>query len=72
MRRVKLIIAIIKPYTLEEVRQALEAAADLASRIVQTIRDAANTGALGRGKIFTLGIGDALRRRAGKTAETAL
>lgn len=111
----KLIIAIIKPYKLEEVREALEAIgitgmtvtevkgygrqkghtevyrgaeyqvtmvpklkleiaapADLAPRIVETIRDAANTGAIGDGKIFTLGIQEALRIRTGETAETAL
>ena len=111
----KLIIAIIKPFKLDEVREALEsvgiagmtvsevkgygrqkghtetyrgaeyqvtmvpkvkleivAPASLAARAVETIREVANTGAIGDGKIFTLGVEDALRIRTGETADTAL
>ncbi|MBV7255942.1 P-II family nitrogen regulator [Pacificimonas sp. WHA3] len=111
----KLIIAIIKPFKLDDVREALEGVgitgmtvsevkgygrqkghtevyrgaeyqvtmvpklkleivvpADLASRVVETISQIANTGSIGDGKIFTLGVEDALRIRTGETAETAL
>ncbi|MGB7406635.1 MAG: P-II family nitrogen regulator [Pacificimonas sp.] len=111
----KMIIAIIKPFKLDEVREALEGVgiagltvsevkgygrqkghtevyrgaeyqvtmvpklkleivcpADLAPRVVETIQQTANTGAIGDGKIFTLGVDDALRIRTGETAETAL
>ncbi len=111
----KLIIAIIKPFKLEEVREALEGVgiagmtvsevkgygrqkghtevyrgaeyqvtmvpklkleivvpSDLAARVVETIQQTANTGSIGDGKIFTLGVEDALRIRTGETADTAL
>ncbi|MEM8826421.1 MAG: P-II family nitrogen regulator [Pseudomonadota bacterium] len=111
----KMIVAIIKPFKLDEVREALEGlgvagmtvsevkgygrqkghtevyrgaeyqvtmvpklkleivvASDLAARVAETIRETANTGAIGDGKVFTLGVEDALRIRTGETAETAL
>ncbi|MGB3722152.1 MAG: P-II family nitrogen regulator [Pacificimonas sp.] len=111
----KLIIAVIKPFKLDEVREALEGVgiagmtvsevkgygrqkghtevyrgaeyqvtmvpklkleivvpSDLAARVVETIQQTANTGSIGDGKIFTLGVEDALRIRTGETAETAL
>lgn len=112
---VKLVIAIIKPFKLDEVREALTAigaagmtvsevrgfgrqkgqteiyrgaeyttsmvpkikieiacSADLAPRIIETIQAAAQTGAIGDGKIFTLDIDQAVRIRTGETDETAL
>jgi len=112
---VKLVIAIIKPFKLDEVREALTAigaagmtvsevrgfgrqkgqteiyrgaeyttsmvpkikieiacSADLAPRIVETIQAAAQTGAIGDGKIFILDIDQAVRIRTGETDETAL
>jgi nitrogen regulatory protein P-II 2 len=112
---VKLVIAIIKPFKLDEVREALTAigaagmtvtevrgfgrqkgqteiyrgaeyttsmvpkikieiacSADLAPRVVETIQAAAQTGAIGDGKIFILDIDSAVRIRTGETDETAL
>ena len=111
----KFIIAIIKPFKLDEVREALSAigvagmtvsevkgfgrqkgqteiyrgaeystnmvpkikieiacGADIADRVVETIQAAANTGAIGDGKIFVLDVGQAVRIRTGETDETAL
>ncbi|WP_443970198.1 P-II family nitrogen regulator [Sphingobium sp. CR28] len=111
----KLIMAIIKPFKLDEVREALsglgiagmtvsevkgfgrqkgqteiyrgaeyttnmvpkikiEIVCDdgLASRVVEGIQQAANSGAIGDGKIFVLDVGQAVRIRTGETGETAL
>lgn len=111
----KLIMAIIKPFKLDEVRDALsglgvagmtvsevkgfgrqrgqteiyrgaeyttnmvpkikvEIVCDdaLAPRVVEGIRLAANSGAIGDGKIFVLDVGQAVRIRTGETGETAL
>ncbi len=111
----KLIIAIIKPFKLDEVREALSAvgiagmtvtevkgfgrqkgqteiyrgaeystnmvpkikvevacSSDLSSRVVEAIQQAANTGAIGDGKIFVLDLAEAVRIRTGETDETAL
>ena len=111
----KLVIAIIKPFKLDEVREALTAigvagmtvtevrgfgrqkgqteiyrgaeyttsmvpkikieiacSADLAPRVAETIQAAAQTGAIGDGKIFILDIDSAVRIRTGETDETAL
>ena len=111
----KLVVAIIKPFKLDEVREALTAigvagmtvtevkgfgrqkgqteiyrgaeystnmvpkmkvevacASDLAPRVVETIQHAANTGAIGDGKIFVLDVGQAVRIRTGETDQTAL
>lgn len=111
----KLVVAIIKPFKLEEVQEALAAlgvqgmtvtevkgygrqkgqteiyrgaeyqtnmvpkvkleiaAPDaLASRVVETIQQAAHTGAIGDGKIFTLDLGTAVRIRTGETDDMAL
>ena len=111
----KLIIAIIKPFKLDEVREALTAigvagmtvtevkgfgrqkghtelyrgaeystnmvpkikievvcASDVASGAIEAIQTAANTGAIGDGKIFVLDVGQAVRIRTGETDQTAL
>ncbi|HEX8554603.1 MAG TPA: P-II family nitrogen regulator [Sphingomonas sp.] len=111
----KLVMAIIKPFKLDEVREALTAlgisgmtvtevkgfgrqkgqteiyrgaeystntvpkikievvcASDLAPRVVETIQQSANTGAIGDGKIFVLDVGQAVRIRTGETDQTAL
>jgi nitrogen regulatory protein P-II 2 len=111
----KLIIAIIKPFKLDEVREALtalgvagmtvsevkgfgrqkgqteiyrgaeystnmvpkvkiEAACDddIADRAVEAIQQAANTGAIGDGKIFMLDLQAAVRIRTGETGPIAL
>jgi nitrogen regulatory protein P-II 2 len=111
----KLVIAIIKPFKLDEVRESLtelgvtgmtvtevkgfgrqkgqteiyrgaeystnmvpklkvEVACDsaLVDRVVEAIQAAANTGAIGDGKIFVLEIGQAVRIRTGETDNNAL
>ena len=111
----KLVMAVIKPFKLDEVRDALTplgvqgltvtevkgfgrqkgqteiyrgaeystnmvpkikieiaCGADIADRVVETIQAAANTGAIGDGKIFVLDVGQAVRIRTGETDETAL
>ena len=111
----KLVSAIIKPFKLDEVREALMGvgvagmtvtevkgfgrqkgqteiyrgaeystnmvpkikvevvcATDLTDRVVEAIQAAANTGAIGDGKIFVLDVGQAIRIRTGETNETAL
>jgi nitrogen regulatory protein P-II 2 len=112
---VKLITAIIKPFKLDDVREALtelgisgmtvtevkgfgrqkgqteiyrgaeystnmvpkvkvETACDdaIAPRVVEAIQQAANTGAIGDGKIFVLELGEAVRIRTGETGSVAL
>ena len=111
----KLVVAIIKPSRLEEVRQALNSLdvhgmtvtevkgygrqkghkeiyrgaeyavdfipkikieividTDRADQVVETIREAANTGKIGDGKIFVLPIEQALRVRTGETGGDAI
>ena len=111
----KLIVAIIKPFKLDEVREALSAigvagmtvtevkgfgrqkgqteiyrgaeystnmvpkikvevacADGAAGGVVEAIQQAANTGAIGDGKIFVLDLGQAVRIRTGETDDTAL
>ena len=111
----KLVIAIIKPFKLDEVREALTAigvagmtvsevkgfgrqkgqteiyrgaeyttnmvpkvkieivcGSDMAAGVVETIQNAANTGAIGDGKIFVLDVAQAVRIRTGETDQTAL
>jgi nitrogen regulatory protein P-II 2 len=111
----KLVIAIIKPFKLDEVREALTdigvagmtvsevkgfgrqkgqteiyrgaeyttnmvpkikieivCGDDLVASVIEAIQAAANTGAIGDGKIFVLDVGQAVRIRTGETDMTAL
>ncbi len=111
----KMVMAVIKPFKLEEVREALSTlgiegmtvsevkgygrqkgqteiyrgaeyavnflpktkieiavAADMAERVVETIRHAAGTGRIGDGKIFTYDLSSALRIRTGEADASAL
>jgi nitrogen regulatory protein PII len=111
----KLIIAVIKPFKLEEVREALTAVGvqglmvsevkgygrqsghteiyrgaeyvvnfvpkirleivvpdGAAARVVETLAATAKTGKIGDGKIFVLGVEQALRVRTGETGDEAL
>ena len=111
----KLISAIIKPFKLDDVREALGevgiagmtvsevkgfgrqkgqteiyrgaeystnmvpkikieivCAADVTDRVVEAVQSAANTGAIGDGKIFVLDVGQAVRIRTGETDQSAL
>ena len=111
----KIIVAIIKPFKLEEVRNALNAIgvqgmtatevkgygrqkghtelyrgaeyavtflpkvkvevvvpSEMVERTIEAITTAAKTGQIGDGKIFVLGIDDAVRIRTGETDTSAL
>ena len=52
----------------------LEAAVadDLLNKVIETIRDAANTGKIGDGKIFVCDLQEAVRIRTGETGPDAL
>ena len=43
-----------------------------AERVMETIRDAANTDRIGDGKIFVMDVGEAMRIRTGETGPDAL
>jgi len=47
-------------------------AADRADQVVETIREAANTGKIGDGKIFVMPVEQALRVRTGETGADAI
>jgi nitrogen regulatory protein PII len=73
----KYVIAVIKPFKLEEVREALgqlELAVDetVADRVIETIQQAGQTGQIGDGKIFILPLEQAVRIRTGETGAAAL
>ncbi len=111
----KMVMAVIKPFKLEAVREALSALgiegmtvtevkgygrqkgqteiyrgaeyavhflpktkievavdADMAERVVEAIRQAAGTGRIGDGKIFTFDLASAMRIRTGETDKAAL
>ncbi len=111
----KFITAIIKPFKLDDVREALSAlgvsgmtvsevkgfgrqkgqteiyrgaeystnmvpkikvevacGSDISDRVVEAIQQAANTGAIGDGKIFVFDLGQAVRIRTGETDSVAL
>lgn len=57
---------------LPKIRIEVAVSDDLAPRAVETIRDAAHTGAIGDGKIFVLELAAATRIRTGETGGTAL
>jgi nitrogen regulatory protein P-II 1 len=87
----KKIEAIIKPFKLDDVKEALnkigiqgmtvcevkgygrqKGQADRADQVVETIREAANTGKIGDGKIFVIPVEQALRVRTGETGADAI
>lgn len=55
-----------------KVKLEIAAPEALAPRVVETIQQAAHTGAIGDGKIFVLELGTAVRIRTGETNDTAL
>ena len=57
---------------LPKVRLEIACDDDLAPQIVETIRNAANNGQIGDGKIFVLDLAGATRIRTGETDELAL
>ena len=66
----KLIVAIIKPFKLDEVREAL--ADDILEQAIEAIRKAAYTGKIGDGKIFVYEVEQAIRIRTGEMGEDAV
>ena len=57
---------------LPKLKLELAIAADAADKAVQAIRDAANSGKIGDGKIFVLDLEQALRIRTGESGSEAL
>lgn len=55
-----------------KVKIEIVAADEMIAKIVDTIRDSANTGKLGDGKIFVLPVEEAVRVRTGETGEEAV
>jgi nitrogen regulatory protein P-II 2 len=55
-----------------KVKIEIAVAADRASAVVEAIRNAANTGSIGDGKIFVLDLEEAVRVRTGETGPAAL
>jgi len=45
---------------------------ELASQVIDAVRDAAQSGKIGDGKIFVLGVEDVVRIRTGETGEAAI
>jgi nitrogen regulatory protein P-II 1 len=70
----KKIEAIIKPFKLDDVKEALNKIGiqGSADQVVETIREAANTGKIGDGKIFVIPVEQALRVRTGETGADAI
>jgi len=65
----KMVTAIIKPFKLDEVREALS---DIGDRALEAIEAAARTGKIGDGKIFVFPIEQVIRIRTGETGADAL
>ena len=57
---------------LPKVRIEIATSDDMAPRVLETIRQIANTGTIGDGKIFVLELADAVRIRTGETGDQAL
>lgn len=57
---------------LPKVKVEVAVSNDVATQVVDTIRQAANTDTIGDGKIFVLDLGEAVRIRTGETGDHAL
>ena len=57
---------------LPKVRLEVATSDEMAPRVVETIRAAANTDTIGDGKIFVLDLPEAIRIRTGETGDAAL
>ena len=55
-----------------KIKIELVLAADLVDKVVDAIRDAANTEKIGDGKIFVTDLGDTIRIRTGESGESAV
>ena len=70
----KLVTIIIKPFKLDDVREALSAAGvhDMLDDVIETGIAAARTGKVGDGKIFVTPLEQVVRIRTGETGEAAI
>ena len=57
---------------LPKVKLEVAVAADMAEKVIDTIRNAANTGKIGDGKIFVAPVEEVIRIRTGETGAEAL
>jgi len=57
---------------LPKVKLEIAVAADMAEKVIESIRNAANTGKIGDGKIFVSPVEDVIRIRTGETGAEAL
>lgn len=57
---------------LPKVKVEIAVAADIAEKVIEAIRGAANTGKIGDGKIFVSAVEDVVRIRTGETGAEAL
>jgi nitrogen regulatory protein P-II 2 len=57
---------------LPKVKLEVAVAADMAEKVIDSIRNAANTGKIGDGKIFVSPVEDVIRIRTGETGAEAL
>ncbi|MCK5515422.1 MAG: P-II family nitrogen regulator [Desulfobulbaceae bacterium] len=55
-----------------KIKIELVVSSELAEKVVETIRDAANSGKIGDGKIFVLGVEDVIRVRTGERGNDAI
>ncbi len=55
-----------------KIKIELVVSTELAEKVVETIRDAANSGKIGDGKIFVLGVEDVIRVRTGERGNGAI
>lgn len=55
-----------------KVKLEIACSSDIAAQVVEAIQNAAGTQAIGDGKIFVIGMEDAVRIRTGETGETAI
>ena len=68
----KKIEAIIKPFKLDEVKEALQEVGLQGITVIEAIAAAAQTGRIGDGKIFVIPIESALRIRTGERDDDAI
>ena len=55
-----------------KIKIELVVSSELVGKVVETIRDAANSGKIGDGKIFVLAVEDVMRVRTGERGEDAI
>jgi len=68
----KKIEAVVKPFKLDEVREALSAMGVNGLTVTDAIIKAAHTGKIGDGKIFVTNVEQTIRIRTGETGEEAV